>query len=60
MDVVEKAILLFKSEGKTGERFSSTIDRIGVEEAEKMLVSDNILMNKEEILGIKTKGGATC
>lgn len=60
MDVVEKAILLFKLKGLTGERFASTVDRLGVDEVEKMLVSDNIMDKKEEILGIKTKGGATC
>ncbi len=41
LDVVEKAILLFKSEGVAGERFGETIDRLGVEEAEKMLISES-------------------
>lgn len=38
LDVVEKAINLFKDEGKAGERFSDTIERIGFENVEKMLV----------------------
>lgn len=60
LDVVEKAILLFKSKGMSGERFGETIDRIGVAKAEKMLISNNLLKNKEEILEIETVAGAKC
>ena len=35
LDVVEKAILLFREQGMTGERFSQTIDRLGFENVEK-------------------------
>ena len=60
MNVVEKAILLFRSEGIPGERFADTIDRIGFEKAEAMLLSDDLLNRKAEILGLNVKGGATC
>ena len=43
LDIVEKAILLFKSKGETGERFGSTVERLGIQKVEKMLVSDNLL-----------------
>lgn len=48
--VVEKAILLFKEQGKPGERFAQTIDRIGFENVEAQLLSDEILTRKEAIL----------
>lgn len=50
LNVVEKAILLYKDKGVKGERFESTIERIGIEKIEEMLVSDDILNYKEEIL----------
>lgn len=60
MDVIEKAILLYKNLGVTGERFGTTVERIGVEEAEKILISDSLLKRKEEILKGNTVGGASC
>ncbi|WP_312642797.1 4Fe-4S binding protein [Hydrogenoanaerobacterium sp.] len=50
LDVIEKAILLFKSKGIAGERFGTTIDRIGVEEAEEMLISNHLLKEKGAVL----------
>ena len=50
LDVIEKAILLFKEQGEKGERFAETIDRIGFEKAEKQLLSDELLERKEQIL----------
>ena len=58
--VVEKAILLFKYKGISGERFGETVDRLGADKVEKMLVSDNLLKRKEEILEIETVAGAKC
>ncbi len=62
LSVIEKAILLFREQGKTGERFSQTIDRIGFENVEAQLLSDDILARKEEILAAQLHlvGGATC
>ncbi len=60
--IVEKAILLFREQGITGERFSDTIARIGFENVQSQLISDDILKRKEEIIGAKVHlvGGATC
>lgn len=60
MQVVEKAILLFRDQGKTGERFADTIERIGFENAEAQLLGDELLSRKKEILGLNVVGGASC
>lgn len=60
LDVVEKAILLFRSEGKSGERFADTIQRIGFDKAQELLLGDELLQRKGEILGLNVVGGATC
>ncbi len=62
LSVIEKTILLFREQGKTGERLSQTIDRLGFEQVEAQLLSDEILSRKEEILAanLHTVGGATC
>lgn len=53
LDTIEKAILLFREQGIAGERFADTIVRLGFEEVEKQLLSDEILARKEEILAEK-------
>ncbi len=58
LDVVERAILFFRDEGRTGERFSDTIQRLGFEYVQEKLLSGNI--SKETILEKDVKGGATC
>lgn len=60
VEIVEKAILLFKSKGISGERFGTMVDRLGVEKVEKMLTAPHLLKRKEEILEIETIGGASC
>lgn len=62
MDVVEKALLLFREQGKTGERFSQTIERLGFENVEAQLLSNDLLERKQEILDaqLHMTGGATC
>lgn len=50
LDVVEKAILFFKDQGLPGERFATTIERIGFENVQKQLLGDDLLNRKEEIL----------
>lgn len=50
LKVVEKSILLFKEQGKPGERFAETIERIGFENVEAQLLSDEILARKDAIL----------
>lgn len=62
MNVVEKAILLFREQGRTGERFADTISRLGFENVQEQLLSDEILSRKADILGaeLHLTGGATC
>ncbi|MDD6032798.1 MAG: 4Fe-4S dicluster domain-containing protein [Oscillospiraceae bacterium] len=50
LSVIEKALLLFKDKGRTGERFSGLIERLGFEQAEALLLGDELLQRKAEIL----------
>lgn len=58
MDVVEKAILLFRDEGLSGERFADTVTRLGFDYVNDKLISGSI--DKTAILSKTVKGGATC
>ncbi|MGI6031487.1 MAG: C-GCAxxG-C-C family (seleno)protein [Eubacteriales bacterium] len=62
LSVVEKAMLLFREQGKTGERFADTVQRLGFDNVEAQLIGDEILARKADILGAEmhTVGGATC
>lgn len=62
MSIVEKAILLFREQGQTGERFADTIERIGFENVQSQLLGDELLERKDEIIGAQVHmvGGATC
>lgn len=62
LDVVEKAILLFREQGKTGERFADTIARLGFEAVQEQLLQDDLLERKQENIAAQKhlKGGATC
>ena len=62
LDTIEKAILLFREQGKTGERFSQTIARLGFEYVEKELLEGDIMSRKQQILDaeLHVTGGATC
>ena len=50
LEVIENAILFFKEYGVAGERFNDTIVRIGFDEAEKIILSGELINRKEEIL----------
>lgn len=50
LSLIEKSLLLFKDEGMQGERFASLIERLGMAEVELRLLSDDLLLRKEEIL----------
>jgi len=62
LNVIEKAILLFREQGRTGERFARTIERLGFENVEAQLLSDDLLERKQQILDaeLHMAGGATC
>ena len=58
IDVVERAILLFRDEGISGERFADTVNRLGFDYVNEKLLSGAI--DKAAVLQKKVKGGATC
>ena len=58
MDVIEKAILLFRDEGITGERFADTVTRLGFDYVNEKLVNGSV--DKEAVLNKIVKGGASC
>ena len=62
LEIVEKAILLFREQGITGERFADTVARIGFENVQEQLLADDLLSRKQENLTAQKhlKGGATC
>ena len=47
---MEKCLLLFKAYGEPKERFADTITRLGFQKAQELLLSDELLQRKEEIL----------
>ena len=58
IDMVERAILFFRDEGLSGERFADTIDRLGFEYAQDKLLNSKI--DREQVLKKTVVGGATC
>ena len=50
LSVIEKTILFYREKGLPGERFADTIARLGFENVEKAILSDDILARKDEIL----------
>lgn len=50
LNVIEKAILLFREQGIAGERFADTVERIGFEQVQEQLLADDLLKRKAEIL----------
>ena len=50
LSTVEKVILFYKENGTPGERFADTITRIGFENVEKEILTDEIFRRKDEIL----------
>ncbi|MBQ8858148.1 MAG: (4Fe-4S)-binding protein [Lachnospiraceae bacterium] len=50
LDIVEKVILFYKEQGNEKERLADTIDRIGFEEVDRILLSNELLERKTEIL----------
>ena len=56
MEVTERAILFFRDEGISGERFADTIKRLGFEYVQGKLLNNNI--DETSILDKPIKGGA--
>lgn len=53
LNAVEKTILFFREQGVAGERLAETVERVGFENAQMQIVSDDIFLRKEEILADK-------
>ena len=58
IETVEKAILFFRDEGITGERFADTIARLGFDYVEDKLLNGKL--DKEAVMKKTVIGGATC
>ena len=58
LEIIERAILFFRNEGITRERFADTIERLGFDYVQDKLLNQEI--DKSTILGKTVKGGATC
>jgi NADPH-dependent 2,4-dienoyl-CoA reductase/sulfur reductase-like enzyme/dissimilatory sulfite reductase (desulfoviridin) alpha/beta subunit/rhodanese-related sulfurtransferase len=58
VEVVERAILFFRDEGNSGERFADTIARLGFDYVQDKLLNSKI--DKKQILEKNVVGGATC
>lgn len=50
LDMIEKAMLLFRDLGNKGERFAAMIDRIGEDKAIDLLLHGDLMERREEIL----------
>jgi len=58
IDMTERAILFFRDEGQSGERFADTIDRLGFDYVQDKLLNSKI--DREQVLKKTVVGGATC
>lgn len=58
LDLVERAILFYRAEGVTGERFADTIDRLGFDYVQDKLLHGEF--NKDAALKKTVVGGASC
>ena len=61
-EMVERAILLYREQGQTGERFGAFIDRIGADNFISQLKAGDVMERKQAILDapLHLTGGATC
>lgn len=55
IETVEKIMLWYKENGYAGERLGKAIDRVGIENFEKAIYSDELLKRREEILAAPIK-----
>lgn len=50
LSVIESTILFFRAYGEAGERLADTVARIGFDEAERLILSGEMLARKQDIL----------
>ena len=55
LPILEKCMLWFRENGYAKERFGLTVDRVGFENLEAALASDDLLARKEEIHSAEIK-----
>lgn len=62
MSLLEKTLLVYREQGKTGERLGVTVDRLGKDNFIAQILSDEVLQRKQAILDapLHLAGGATC
>lgn len=60
--MIERALLLYREQGQTGERFGAFIERIGADNFISQLKSGDVMERKQAILDapLHLEGGATC
>ena len=60
--MVERALLLYREQGKTGERFGMFIERIGTDNFIAQLKAGDVMERKQAILDatFQHEAGATC
>ncbi len=56
MEMIERSLLLFREQGKTGERFGRFIDRIGADNFVAQLKAGDVMERKEAILAADLHG----
>ena len=61
-EMVERALFLYREQGKTGERFGMFIERIGANNFIAQLKAGDVMERKQAILDapLHLEGGATC
>lgn len=62
MSIIEKTLLIYREQGKTGERMGVTVDRLGPERFIELILDNAVLERKQAILDAELHlvGGATC
>jgi NAD(P)H-nitrite reductase large subunit len=53
MDIIEKAMLVYKENAYKKERFANMIERIGFENVEKAILDSDVLDRKEDIINME-------
>ena len=61
-EMVERALLLYREQGQTGERFGMYVERIGADNFIAQLKAGDVMERKQAILDapLHLEGGATC
>jgi len=62
LEMIERALLLYREQGQTGERFGVFIERIGTDNFVAQLKAGDVMERKQDILNapLHLEGGATC